>query len=172
MKKIAGIILLGWACAAAALAQTSAGFGAVSGTIREASGEGIPDTTVVVANDSLGIRHNVVTSDDGVFNAPGLIPGAGYTMQVTRKGFQSWEKKDLEIPLGRTITFEITLMREGQGGAETARTAPPAPDTKHEVSDLVTQADMDALPSSARRADPLVTLAPAVTRNPATGVLA
>ena len=172
MKKIAGIILLGWACAAGALAQTSAGFGAVSGTIREASGEGIPDTTVSVSNDSLGIRHNVVTSDDGVFNAPALVPGAGYTMKVTRKGFQAWEKKDLEIPVGRTVTFEITLMREGQGGAEAARTAPPAPDSKHDVSDLVTQPDLDALPSSARRADPLVALAPAVTENPATGVLA
>ncbi|HLH42222.1 MAG TPA: carboxypeptidase regulatory-like domain-containing protein, partial [Bryobacteraceae bacterium] len=170
MKKAVVLLLLGGACAAVGPAQTPASFGAVSGTIREASGEGIPDTTVSISNDNLGIRRNVVTTDDGVFNAPGLVPGAGYTLKVTRKGFQSWEKKDLEIPLGRTLAFEITLMREGQGGGEAGRT--PTPDTEHEVAHLVTQPDMDALPSSARRADPLVALAPGVAQNPATGVLA
>ncbi|HEY6346107.1 MAG TPA: TonB-dependent receptor [Bryobacteraceae bacterium] len=159
---------------AAAFAQTAPGYGVVSGIIREASGEGIPDTTVTVSNNDLGIQRTLITTDDGVFNAPGLVPRTGYNLKVTRKGFKTWEQKNFEVFLGRTVNFDITLSREAATSSrEQAReSSPKVEDMKFEISTPVTSLQVQSLPDSTRRADALVLLAPQATENVATGIIA
>jgi len=43
MKTTLGLFLLAVICAAGVYAQSEAGYGAVTGTVRDANGEGIPD---------------------------------------------------------------------------------------------------------------------------------
>ncbi len=77
MKAKVGLFFLSLLCAAAAQAQAVAGLGAVSGTLRDPYGDGLPDTTVVISNDTLGVKRTLMTTDDGMFLSASLPPGTG-----------------------------------------------------------------------------------------------
>lgn len=58
------IFLAGVGSTASAWAQTSAGFGTVSGIVTQAGAEGMPDATVVLSNPTLGTAVTLITTDD------------------------------------------------------------------------------------------------------------
>lgn len=67
--KIFGIsFLLGVVCLTGAHAQAVIGSGIVTGTVRDYTGSGIPDTTVILSNERLGVRRTMDTTDDGGFS--------------------------------------------------------------------------------------------------------
>src|SRR5579883_3106738 len=63
-------------------AQAVAGLGGVSGSVRDASGAAVPNATVVLTNDSKGIKRTLQTTDAGVFSVPALVPAPGYSLTV------------------------------------------------------------------------------------------
>ena len=67
----------------AAFAQAVAGFGGVSGVVRDSTGAIVVNAKVEVVNESKGIKRTLTTNEAGVFNAPALVPAAGY--QVTER---------------------------------------------------------------------------------------
>jgi hypothetical protein len=161
-------------CAAVVWGQAGAGSGAVSGTIKEPGGDGIPDTVVELSNPELGLRRVMATTDDGLFTAPALNPAGGYKLKVTHKGFAGWDSAEFEVSIGQTINFEVTLKREA-AESEPNDGQVPAPqvrDLKAGTASLITQAQVDGLPSATHRADPLVATAPLVTTDDRTGRLA
>src|SRR5207249_2126925 len=89
--------------------QSVAGSGAIAGVVRDASGAIIPGAMVVVSNDAKGIRRTMITTEAGVFAAPALIPASGYNLTVSLQGFKTWEAKDFEVQVGRTVDFKIVL---------------------------------------------------------------
>jgi len=84
MRKVAGLYVLTLILSSGAFAQGVAGLGAISGTVRDASGAVVPDSTVVVSNESKGIRRTMQSTDAGVFSAPAMVPATGYTLTVTK----------------------------------------------------------------------------------------
>src|SRR5258706_372875 len=97
------------AFSAGALAQGVAGLGAVSGTVRDASGAIIPGATVVVSNEARGLRRTMLSSEAGVFAAPALVPGGGYSLTVSLQGFKTWEAKNFDVQVGQTVDFRVAL---------------------------------------------------------------
>ena len=83
------VILLGVLALApvAALAQSAAGFGAITGSVRDSSGATIPDADVVISNASKGIQRNLKTNEAGLFAAGSLVPDGNYTVLITKPGF-------------------------------------------------------------------------------------
>src|SRR5690242_17812485 len=69
-----------------AFAQSGAGQGSISGIVQDASGAVIPNATVVVSNESKGIRRSLATTSSGAFTAPALIPADGYKVTVSSSG--------------------------------------------------------------------------------------
>src|ERR1019366_6227492 len=115
MRIPAALCLFVLMCSAGAYAQAIAGFGAITGKVRDIYGDGIPDTTVTITNRALGLRLVLTTTDDGVFYAPALAPAAGYAVKVTRKGFTGRDASDLKVPVGETGNFHITLQQTAPG---------------------------------------------------------
>ena len=150
-------------CSAGAYAQTVAGFGAITGKVRDIYGDGIPDTTVTITNRALGLRLVLVTTDDGVFNAPTLAPAAGYAVKVTRKGFTGWDAPNLRVPVGETVNFHITLQQTSAGTKPQTATAPGVQDSKSGVTDLISRDEIMDLPLSGRHLESLVVLSPLAT---------
>src|ERR1700736_1332220 len=104
MKKKLGLFAIsGILCGASAFAQSVAGLGAISGTVRDASGAAVPAAQVVVANESKGIKRTLETTDAGVFTAPSLVPAPGYSVTVTKPGFVQYEVKDIQVLVGQNI---------------------------------------------------------------------
>ncbi len=173
MNKPLGVFCLALVCATAAGAQSAAGYGSITGTVREASGEGIPDTTVIVSNPDLGFERSVITTDDGVFNVPELVPAAGYKLEIKRKGFQDSTTNDIEVSVGATLNFSILLAPETPApGEPPVRPSTQTQDATQDLSLSLSRREVEALPTADRRLESLVQLAPASTGNPATGVLA
>src|SRR5712671_2044745 len=109
MKKVLALSLCSLAFAAGAYAQATAGGGAISGSVRDASGAVVPDATVVVANESRGIKREMQSTGAGAFAAPALVPASGYSITVTKQGFATWEVKDFAILVGQNVDFKVGL---------------------------------------------------------------
>ena len=164
MRKVTVLSLVMLLYSAGAFAQGVAGLGAVAGTVRDATGAVVPDATVVLSNESKGIRRTMQTTDAGVFAAPALVPSTGYSLAVTRQGFAKWEAKDFQVQVGQTVDFRIGLeISTSTTKVDVTAEAPLVEDAKSGVTQVVSQQQIDGLPINGRRADTFVLLTPAVT---------
>jgi len=162
MKRTFSLSLAVLVCSSGIWAQAGAGWGAVSGIVKEAGGDGIPDTTVVLSNPALGLRRVMTTTDDGLFTAPALNPSAGYRLKITSKGFVDWDSVEFEVSIGQTVNFQVILRHEAAStqAEDNNIPAPQMRDLKAGTANLVTRAQIDSLPANRRRADPLVQMRP------------
>jgi hypothetical protein len=173
MRRALALCILAFVCFTGADAQEVAGFGSVTGIVRDSSGEGIPETTVLLSNQALGLRRTMTTTDEGVFDAPALVPAAGYSLKVTRKGFAEWQIVSFTVAAGQTVSFRIPLDVDAPAAKIDPATALSAvADNKTGVSAPVSPEQVDALPNSGRVLDNFVLLAPAVNQERSSGVLA
>lgn len=173
MRIIAISLLLGFVCVTSASAQSVIGSSALTGTVLDYTGSGIPDTTVVLTNPRLGVHREMATTDDGDFNATALTPGGGYSLKVTRNGFLELDYNNFELLAGHTLHFQISVVQ----ASASARAASEKPSI--EVSDgayalgrTLSEAAVDTLPSPDRDLSNLALLAPGVAIDYATGILA
>ena len=156
---------------AGAFAQAVAGLGAVAGTVRDVSGAALPNATVVISNDSKGIRRTTQTTDAGVFAAPALVPATGYSIRVSGQGFADWEVKDFQIQVGQVVDFTITLQISTISASVEVAAAPLVEDAKTDVSQVVNSQQILDLPINGRRVDSFALLTPAVVPDGNFGLL-
>jgi hypothetical protein len=150
----------------AAHAQSTAGFGSISGTVRDASGAAVPNAKVVVSNQSKGITRNLTSNEAGVFTAPALVPAAGYAVTADVQGFQKYEARNLDLAVGQNLDLNIILAVAGAATqVEVSATAPLVEDTKTDVSQVIDTKQIDDLPINGRRVDSFVLLTPGVTND-------
>jgi hypothetical protein len=162
--------LLPLAFPAGAFGQTAIGYGTVTGFVRDYTGSGIPDTTVILSNDSLGIRRELDTTDEGAFNGAALVPAAGYTLTVTRKGFLDLEYKDFDVLIGHTLLFIVSLAQEpALARGEVEKPSVRLEDLTDPVQSTLSRSEMSALPSPNRDPNTLVSLWPNVTPDSVSG---
>ncbi len=159
-------------CGPSAWAQSVAGLGAISGTVRDATGAAVPDAQVVVSNDSKGIHRTLRTTEAGVFTAPSLVPAAGYTVTVTKQGFAEYEVKDIQVLVGQNVSLEVVLNVAGTATQVDVEAAAPLVDsTKTDVSQVVNSTQIQDLPINGRRVDSFVLLSPAVVPDGTFGLI-
>src|SRR3954453_2705161 len=111
-----------------AFGQSVAGLGAISGTVRDASGAAVPGAQVVVANESKGIRRTIATTEAGVFTAPSLVPAPGYAVTVTKQGFSQYDLKEIQLMVGQNIGLEVVLSVAGAATQIQVESAAPIVD--------------------------------------------
>ena len=164
------VFILVSACAIGAWAQAVAGAGAVSGFVLETPSDGMPQATVTLSNTALGVRRVAITTDEGAFDIPALPPGTGYTVKVERKEFANWESAGFEVAVGQTRVFRIEMKKEeASANVDVDSVTSRVENNQTGITTWVAPLQTDSLPSSQRRIDPLVLLAPAVTADNATG---
>jgi outer membrane receptor protein involved in Fe transport len=152
--------------------QSVAGLGAISGTVRDASGSTVPDAQVVIANESLGIRRTLATTDAGVFAAPSLPPAAGYTVTITKAGFTTYKAENIQVQVGQDVNLDVALAVAGATTqVQVEAIAPIVDSTKTDVSQVVDTRQIQDLPINGRRVDSFVLLAPAVVSDGTFGLL-
>ncbi|MBV9505784.1 MAG: TonB-dependent receptor [Acidobacteriia bacterium] len=144
--------------------QTSAGFGAVTGTVLDAQGEGLPDCIVVLSNKNLGTERTMSTTDDGIFHSSTVVPSENYELRISRKDFVTWNSGPFTISTGQDVSFEVTLpVAENGGGPQATGGARLVDNTLNGLGAVISPQQMDVTPLSGRRLTPLALLAPAVT---------
>jgi hypothetical protein len=173
MKVKSVLFWLASLCSVGAYAQAVIGFGTVSGTIRDPTGDGIPDTSVVLSNPASGVQRIMSTTDVGSFNAPVIPPGPGYILKMIRKGFLDLQTDSFEVQLGQSVVFEISLQAE-PGSAQDSSKKPSIrmQAARYEVSDWFPEASVMGLPGRDRSVDSLASLSSGLTVDPVSGLLA
>lgn len=161
MKKVLVVSLLGFVSSVCTWAQASAGFGAVAGVVKQAGMDTMPEAEVVLSNPMLGTRYTMISTDDGVFNSPTVVPSAGYILNVSKKDYRSWQSGAFTVSAGQTVDFKVAM--EAEGARKETEAGMPLLDTiPGGTSEVVGPEELERLPTSGRRLDQLVLLAPAV----------
>jgi hypothetical protein len=172
MKKVISLGALALMFSTAIFAQGSAGLGAVTGTVRDASGSVVPDAEVVITDTATGARRGTRTTGAGVFNAPALVPAPTYSITVTKGGFATYEIKKFDVPVGVTVDLHVNLQISGTATTvDITDTAPLVDDTKSGVSQVIDTQQIDNLPINGRRADTFALLTPAVVADGTFGLI-
>ncbi len=153
--------------------QTAIGFGTVTGTVLDYTGSGIPDTTVILSNENMGVQRSMDTTDDGAFNATALPPGTGYNVTVTRKGFLDLEYKNFEVLVGHTFHFKVSLAQEpALARGEVEKASIQMEDVTGATQFTLSESEVDGTPARNRDVNTLVPLAPAVAPGSTSGHVA
>src|SRR2546427_691622 len=97
MKRFAALIVFLCLSQCPDVFAQAAGFGSISGVVRDATGARIPGASVTVANESKGISRELVSNEAGAFTAPALVPATGYSVTVKLAGFSDWSAKSIDL---------------------------------------------------------------------------
>ncbi len=144
----------------------------INGTVLDATGGAVPAAAVTVTNPSLGIERKLETNAAGIFTAPDLAPARGYTVQVAKTGFATYQVNAFDLVVGQAVTINVSLTVAATGTqVNVTGDAPIVEATKTDVSGVVTQDQIDNLPINGRRVDAFVLLQPGVTNDAAFGLL-
>ncbi len=73
-------------------------FGGLSGTVVDPQKLAVPGATVTATNKATGVSKTAVTTADGSFTIPELVPGR-YTVTVELQGFQKAAADDVLVVL-------------------------------------------------------------------------
>ena len=92
--------------------------GAVSGTVRDASGAAVPGASVTVTNMDTNISRTAVSDAVGFFRVPALEPGR-YQVRAELSGFSTVEYKDIRLVSASEVTVNPELKVAGVGEAIT-----------------------------------------------------
>ena len=92
--------------------------GAISGTVRDATGAVVPGASVTVTNMDTNISRSAVTDAQGFFRVPALEPGR-YQVKAELSGFSTVEYKDVRLVSASEVTINPELKVAGVGEAIT-----------------------------------------------------
>ena len=116
-----------------ALAQTT---GAISGSVRDAQGAGLPGVTVTVTSDALPRGRTTTTLEDGSFQFFSLLPGT-YHLKAELSGLGAFEQ-DVVVAVQKETEVRATL-RPSATAEVTVTAASPVVDTKSTTASTVTE---------------------------------
>lgn len=94
------------ALSSAVSAQTP--LGAVTGTITDPQGAGIPNVKVVVTNVGTTLPFAGVSSNDGTYIIPN-VPIGSYELSASADGFKSYKQSGLRVEVAQRLRVDIRL---------------------------------------------------------------
>jgi outer membrane receptor protein involved in Fe transport len=155
-------LVLGTASVEAQTANT----GSITGVVKDQQGAVVPGATVRVINIGTNAERTVVTSGEGTYEIPQLVPG-NYRLEVQSTNFAHYTQEVTVNVLSR-VTVDPQLSPAGATAnvTVTAENTALVETTKTEVSGLVDQRQMESLPVNGRSFASLATLIPGATLQP------
>ena len=90
-------------------AGAQANSASINGTVTDASGAIVPDATVRLQNAQTGAAFSTQTGSDGGYRLSNLPPGPGYSLTVTKDGFQTLVSNGLYLPTATATTKDVQL---------------------------------------------------------------
>ncbi|HVZ61180.1 MAG TPA: carboxypeptidase regulatory-like domain-containing protein [Terriglobales bacterium] len=156
----AALVLLSIAILAASMLGQTASTGALTGTVKDASGAVIPNATVIATNNGTNQARTVTTGPDGTYKL-GFMPPGSYRLKFEAAGFSTAEVSLITINVTETPVLDQTLTVGGQsqqvevqGETETVQT------TSSTVGTVVAGRTLTDIPLSARNYTTMLGLAP------------
>ena len=142
--------------------------GSISGTVKDISGGAVPNATVKATNIDTGIAQEVSTNDQGFYSFPEL-PVGRYTVAIRKPGFRPYDRTGIAINADGALAVDAVLEIGEQAQAITVtETAVHAETSDTQMGEVITGAQMTAVPLNGRSYTDLLALQPGVV--PATSL--
>ncbi|MCS7078770.1 MAG: TonB-dependent receptor [Chloracidobacterium sp.] len=143
--------------------------GALSGTVKDASGAVIGNAVVKVKNVETGLTRETTTGEDGTFRVPALAAGA-YDITVTATGFTELTRR-ATVLIGQTAGVEITLSAGdiSETVNVTADSASIVETARTQQSTTVNERAVKDLPVNGRNFLDFIRLTPGINVDPRAG---
>ncbi|MCG3161262.1 MAG: hypothetical protein JMDDDDMK_02413 [Acidobacteria bacterium] len=93
-------------CVNTTVAQST--FGSMLGTVKDASGNVIPNATVKITNVDENTSRTVTTNNNGDYEAVNMKPGR-YHIEVTASGFQPFKTSEVALVARQTLRIDASL---------------------------------------------------------------
>jgi len=141
----------------------------ISGTIRDATGAGVPSADIRVTQTATGLSRAVLSGEDGGYVVPNL-PVGPYLVQVSKAGFSKYVQSGLVLQIGSNSTVDAVLQL-GSTSSEITIRADAAMIETHStgVGQIVDAQRVAELPLNGRNPTELIFLAGMANTAPGTG---
>jgi hypothetical protein len=137
------------------------GTGNIRGTIEDQSGATVPSAKVTVTNKGTGEKLNIQTTSTGSFETGALVPGT-YVVRVEVASFKTFESA-VAVQVGSVTTVPVRLeVGSASSVVEVTAEAVQVNEEQATVQDVLTQEDIEKLPSDGRNFLDLASLEPGV----------
>src|SRR2546423_8335792 len=144
------LALLALLIPASAHGQAQATTGVIEGVVLDQGGAVVVGATVTVKNRDTGFERTATTDDNGRFRAV-LLPTGTYTLEVQKQGFARVVRENIELTVGQTLNFNLSLQPAGAAESVTVTSeAPIVETTRAEQSTLVDKRSVENLPINRR----------------------
>src|ERR1700693_3696028 len=77
----------------------------ISGTVRDATGAGLPEVSVTIRNVETGAVRKLVSDEGGRYAARSIAVGA-YEVRAEKEGFSSQVKTGIDLVIGQSTTLD------------------------------------------------------------------
>ncbi len=143
----------------------------ISATVHDATGAMLPGAEVTLTDEVSKATRSTTSNGEGFFNFLAVQP-ATYSIEVSRRGFESWKVTGIEVHPGDSLTVPKIALKVGPVVESISVTAEAAGVTLNtgEHSTLITAADIARLSTVGRDAMELVSILPGFTLNAGTGL--
>jgi Carboxypeptidase regulatory-like domain/TonB dependent receptor len=87
---------------------SQANTGRILGSVTDQTGAAVTGARVTVTDQDRGSARTLATDDAGAYNVPSLLPGT-YRIRVEYQGFQSVERPNVALDVGKELKVDFTL---------------------------------------------------------------
>jgi len=161
---VAGV-LAAFLLAAGASAQTA--LATLRGVVLDEQGGALPGATVTARQVETNTAVTATASAEGQYFLPNLRPGR-YEITAELSGFAT-TKESLDLRVGQDLTVKLTMRIAALAESVQVVGKSIAIDTQSTLATVITNKQIDDLPTIARNFSDLATLSPGATSSTATG---
>ena len=137
-------------------------YGAIVGTVTDASGGFVPNATVKITSAATNESRTTSTSAAGTYSFPNLPPGQ-YRLEVQQTGFKQVVRSSVEVQIDVTSRVDVSLeVGDISQSVEVSSEAPLLQTDSSSLGTVVPQAAIQSIPLSGRNINNLLTLVPGV----------
>jgi hypothetical protein len=140
--------------------------GSLSGTLTDPSGAVVPGAKVMLINSALKTQFRTVSNGQGIYAFP-TIPVGHYDLTIEAKGFKTQKKTNLTVDTDAALKLDVVLQIGQQSETVTVEATKAATEAQVDtvathLGELVTGAQMTALPLNGRSYTDLLSIQPGI----------
>jgi carboxypeptidase family protein len=148
MKRIGDrlVTIFGMVIVSTSLSYGQMNVGSIVGTITDPTGAVVPSAKIILVNQGTQVTQETQTNASGFYTFKAL-PVGRYKLSVTLSGFQTYERPDIQIVSGETVTLDVKLVVGQETQTITITGEAPLLDTATANSGTTrTEGEIEALP--------------------------
>jgi len=143
-------------------AQGSTGNAQLNGTVTDPSSSVVVGSTILLQNAATDVSFSAVSNEKGFYAFANVPPGT-YALKVSSKGFANYTQTGIVLTVAETRTVNVALKVASAGETVVVTTeAPTIEPTRSEISQVISEQQVDSLPISNRVFTDFALLTPGV----------